>query len=58
MYPEPVECTKVPYGSQREARKQLTKLMRFRAVRGDDRIEVRAYPCPICTRWHLTSLDR
>ena len=49
---------KIPYRDQREARKQLTRLLRRRAVSGTDRIEVGAYACPDCDAWHLTHLDQ
>lgn len=60
-------CGKVGYSSQREADKALTRLVRYRAVRGFDpeRIEIRSYRCSkeICVRegvpvFHLTSLGR
>lgn len=36
----------------------LNKLMRFRAVHGQtDRMELRAYACPSCEAWHLTSME-
>lgn len=55
------ECRKIKYTSQAEARKALTKLTKFRAIHGGDldRLEQRAYPCPICVgSWHLTSMAR
>lgn len=46
---------KVSYPSEREARKALTRLVRFRAVHGDGFLEDHAYRCPACPSWHLTS---
>lgn len=49
---------KITYPSDREARKTLTRLIRHRAVRGDQRIEDHSYQCPECGAWHLTSKTR
>jgi hypothetical protein len=55
---ERAPCQKVCYPTQREANKALTKLLRFRAVHGKtDRMELRAYACPTCEAWHLTSME-
>lgn len=51
------ETGKIRYGSQREANKALTKLLRFRAVQGrTERLEQRSYHCRPCDGWHLTSM--
>jgi hypothetical protein len=52
-----VTCVKVPFASKREADKELNKLLRKRAVRLNRSrpMECRAYECPGCGQWHLTS---
>lgn len=53
------DCAKVSYPSQAEARKALTKLVRFRGVQCQtDYMEDHAYACPHCESWHLTSRTR
>jgi DNA-directed RNA polymerase subunit RPC12/RpoP len=55
----PSACTKVTYRTQDEARKTLTRLVRFRGVQGQtERMEDHAYRCPRCGFWHLTSMTR
>lgn len=49
---------KVGYPSDREARKVLTRLVRFRAVTFAERMEDHSYRCPECGDWHLTSKTR
>lgn len=52
-------CAKVTYPTEREARKALTRLIRFRAVDPKSEfMEDHAYHCQECDLWHLTSKSR
>jgi hypothetical protein len=55
----PDKCWKVPFASQRDASRELTRLLRKRAIQAAMKqirpMECRAYECPNCQQWHLTS---
>ena len=48
-------CTKKGYRDHKEAIKALHSCVAQRSLGASRRHEVRAYQCPRCGRWHLTS---
>ena len=50
----PTPCTKQPYLSKKDARAALNEIQRLGRFR-PWRKEKRAYYCPHCAAWHLTS---
>ena len=49
-------CDKKSWASERSARRKLAEIRAKRdRCRKARRFEVRAYQCPICRQWHLTS---
>jgi hypothetical protein len=56
-----VTCDKVPFATERAARRQLAEIRRQKpghAGRVKARRPMRAYRCPACEAWHLTSSTR
>lgn len=52
------ETGKVRFGGEREAHRKLRKAQKSFARGGRrfrQKVECRAYRCPICRGWHLTS---
>jgi hypothetical protein len=50
------QCTKLPYASERAAREAIRNAKDKRRKGNPHRREARAYQCPQCNSWHLTSI--
>lgn len=48
-------CDKRAYQSEHSARRKLRKLRHRRRIQHSHHVETRAYHCPHCRAWHLTS---
>lgn len=52
----PLPCTKNTYSSEEQAKKHLKEIRRYaESHEQKNHIPVRAYPCPFCKGWHLSS---
>jgi len=50
----PFICDKRTFPTQKDAKASLAKI---RNVSGENQKPIRAYECPICSGWHLTSKE-